>query len=161
MRLARWGKLDGVRVLVKAGADLDAEDENGLTAIDHATQRKRPEIIAYLLEQGARPSNEVPPPPGRIGGILLDEQGRPLMAELNKTVTAAQSSMANLDAAIGEARPGLQAFSKQTIPEVGLLVRDLREMSEALAAVAAKVDRGGASAIVGSPKLPTYKPKGN
>ena len=78
MRLARWGKLDGVRVLVKAGADLDAEDENGLTAIDHATQRKRPEIIAYLLEQGARPSNEVPPPPGRIGGILLDEQGRPL-----------------------------------------------------------------------------------
>lgn len=78
MRLARWGKLDGVRVLVKAGADLDAEDENGLTAIDHATQRERTDIIAYLLEQGARPSHEVPPPPGRIGGILQDEQERPL-----------------------------------------------------------------------------------
>ena len=78
MRLARWGKLEGVQVLVKAGADLDAEDENGLTAIDHATQRERTEIIAYLREQGARPSNEVPPPPGRIGGVLLDEQDRPL-----------------------------------------------------------------------------------
>ena len=101
---------------------------------------------------------------GKLAGTtnaLLDEQGRPLMAELNKTVAAAQSSMANLDAAIGDARPGLQAFSKQTIPEVGLLVRDLRDMSEALSAVAGKLDRGGAGSIIGAPKLPTYKPKGN
>ena len=66
MWLAGWGKLEGVRVLVKAGADLDAEDKSGLTAIDYATQQERPDIISYLLEQGARPSNEVPPPPGRI-----------------------------------------------------------------------------------------------
>lgn len=101
---------------------------------------------------------------GKLAGTtnaLLDDQGRPLMAELTKTVAAAQSSMANLDAAIGDARPGLQAFSKQTIPEAGLLVRDLREMSEALSAVAGKLDRGGAGSIIGAPKLPTYKPKGN
>lgn len=78
MRLARWGKLDSVRVLVRAGADLEAEDEKGLKAIDHATQQERADIVAYLLEQGARPSAEVPPPPGRIGGVLLDEQDRPL-----------------------------------------------------------------------------------
>ena len=44
---------------------------------------------------------------------------------------------------IGDARPGLQAFSKQTIPEVGQLVRDLREMSDALSAVAQRLNTAG------------------
>jgi len=80
---------------------------------------------------------------------------------LRRTVASAQSSMASLDAAIGDARPGLQAFSKQTMPEIGQLVRDLRDMSEALSGVATKLDRGGAGSLIGAPKLPTYKPKGN
>lgn len=100
---------------------------------------------------------------GKLAGTtnaLLDGEGRPLMADLRKTVQSAQKSMDALDGAITDARPGLQAFSKQTIPEVGQLVRDLREMSEALTAVAGRLDRGGASALVGSPKLPDYEPKG-
>ncbi|RJF94024.1 MlaD family protein [Sphingomonas cavernae] len=91
---------------------------------------------------------------------LLDGEGRPLMADLRKTVQSAQKSMDALDGAITDARPGLQAFSKQTIPEVGQLVRDLRDMSEALTAVAGRLDRGGAGSLVGSPKLPDYEPKG-
>lgn len=100
---------------------------------------------------------------GRLAGTtnaLLDGEGRPLMADLRKTVQSAQHSMDALDAAIGDARPGLQAFSKQTIPEVGQLVRDLRDMSEALTAVAGRLDRGGAGSLIGSPKLPDYEPKG-
>jgi len=34
-------------------------------------------------------------------------------------------------------------------------------MSEALTAVATKLDRGGAGALVGAPKLPDYKKKAN
>lgn len=89
---------------------------------------------------------------------LLETDGRPLMANLNKTIVSAQKSLATIDAAVGDARPGLQAFSKQTIPEVGQLVHDLRQMSQALTSVAEKLDRGGASSLIGQPKLPDYKP---
>lgn len=89
---------------------------------------------------------------------LLDQQGRPLLADLRKTVQAAETSMHNLDAAIGDARPGLQAFSKQTVPEVGQLVRDLRKMSDSLSRVSAKIDQQGATSILSSPKLPDYEP---
>ena len=90
---------------------------------------------------------------------LLTDDVRPAAQNLNKAVAAAQHSMQSLDAAIGDARPGLQAFSKQTIPEVGQLVHDLRQMSQALTAVAEKIDQGGAGSLVGPPKLPDYKGK--
>ena len=89
---------------------------------------------------------------------LLESDGRPLMANLNKTVASAQHSLATLDAAVNDARPGLQAFSKQTIPEAGQLVHDLRQMAQALTSVAEKLDRGGATSLIGQPKLPDYKP---
>jgi phospholipid/cholesterol/gamma-HCH transport system substrate-binding protein len=87
---------------------------------------------------------------------LLAHDARPLIADLRKTVQSADASMKNLDAAIGDARPGLQNFSKQTIPEVGQLVRDLREMSSALSAVAQRLNQQGAGGIVGGQKLPDY-----
>ena len=90
---------------------------------------------------------------------LLREDARPLIADLRNTVRAAETSMKNLDAAVGDARPGLQAFSKQTIPEVGQLVRDLREMSSALSSVAQKLDQQGATGIIGGTRLPDYKPR--
>ena len=90
---------------------------------------------------------------------MLDEQGRPLVGELRQTVARARSSMDNLDAVLSDARPGVQAFSKQTLPEMGLLVRDLREMSAALSGVAERLNRGGAGSLVGSRKLPDYEPK--
>ncbi len=89
---------------------------------------------------------------------LLAEEGKPLIADLRKTVRQAERSMANLDTVLSEARPGVQAFSKQTIPEIGALVRDLRVMSESLGSVAQKLDQGGAAALLGSPPLPDYKP---
>lgn len=84
---------------------------------------------------------------------------RPLIGDLRQTVQAAETSMNNLDAAIGDARPGLQAFSKQTVPEVGQLVRDLREMSDSLSAVSQRLNQQGAGGIIGGQKLPDYKPR--
>jgi len=89
---------------------------------------------------------------------VLADNIKPTIANLNKTIAAAQKSMETLDVTIGEARPGIQAFSKKTIPEVGQLVQDLRVMSQSLASVAEKIDQGGAGSILGSPKLPDYKP---
>jgi phospholipid/cholesterol/gamma-HCH transport system substrate-binding protein len=89
---------------------------------------------------------------------LLTESGKPMIEDLRKTAASAQKSMASLDAVLADARPGVQAFSTQTIPEVGQLVRDLRSMSESLGSVAQKLDQGGAGALLGSPPLPDYKP---
>jgi phospholipid/cholesterol/gamma-HCH transport system substrate-binding protein len=101
---------------------------------------------------------------GKLAGsttALVDNEGKPLMAELRASAQQAQKSLANLDAAIGDVRPGLQALSGQTIPEVGQLVRDLRVMSESLGSVATKLDQGGAGALLGAPALPDYKPGRN
>lgn len=101
----------------------------------------------------------------RMGGLAsttdqtLQRDVRPLIGDLRQTVRAAETSMNNLDAAIGDARPGLQAFSKQTIPEVGQLVRDLREMSDSLSAVSQRLNQQGAGGIIGGQTLPDYKPR--
>ncbi len=89
---------------------------------------------------------------------LVNEDGRPMIADLRKTIMQAEKSLATLDAAVGDARPGLQALSTQTVPEVGQLVRDLRSMSDSLGSVAQKLDQGGAGAILGPQPLPDYKP---
>jgi phospholipid/cholesterol/gamma-HCH transport system substrate-binding protein len=88
---------------------------------------------------------------------LLQRDARPLIADLRKTVRAAEGSMQNLDALLGDARPGVQAFSKQTIPEVGQLVRDLREVSSSLSVVSQRLETGGALGVISGPSLPTYK----
>jgi phospholipid/cholesterol/gamma-HCH transport system substrate-binding protein len=89
----------------------------------------------------------------------LSRDVRPMLADLRQTIRAAETSMGTLDATLGDARPGLQAFSNQTIPEVGQLVRDLREMSDSLNAVAQRLNTQGAGGIIGGSKLPDYKPR--
>jgi phospholipid/cholesterol/gamma-HCH transport system substrate-binding protein len=123
-----------------------------------------PEIAATLAETrvAVKQAGDAAEQIGKLAGTtnqLLDEQGRPLMTELRETVARARSSMDNLDAVLKDARPGVQAFSKQTLPEVGLLVRDLRDMAAALSGVAERLNQGGAGSLVGSRKLPDYKPK--
>jgi phospholipid/cholesterol/gamma-HCH transport system substrate-binding protein len=88
---------------------------------------------------------------------LLQRDARPLIADLRQTVRAAEGSMQNLDALLSDAKPGVQAFSKQTIPEVGQLVRDLREVSTSLSAVSQRLDTQGALGVISGPSLPNYK----
>lgn len=137
------------------------ENTNRLT---DALADRGPEIAATLAEtrvaiQRAGLAAE------EIGGLaatsnaMIAQDIRPAMANLNKTIASAQNSMETLDSAIGDARPGLQTFSKQTVPEVNRLVADLRQMSSALASVAERVDQQGASSIISQPKLPDYKAK--
>ena len=98
-------------------------------------------------------------------GALADKTGgavddlKPAAAKLSKALDAAQHSLETIDTLVADAKPGVQAFSKQTVPEIGQLVRDLRVMSAALTNVAEKIDQGGAGALLGQHALPDYKPK--
>ena len=90
---------------------------------------------------------------------VMQSDVRPAMANLNKATASAQHTLETLDAAITDARPGIKAFSSQTVPQINQLVRNISEMSDSLNAISSKLDRGGAGAVLGGSKLPDYKPR--
>ena len=89
---------------------------------------------------------------------LIQEQGEPAAEDLRKSIASVQSAANNLDAMIADARPGVQNLSKNTLPEVNRLVRDLRELSTSLQGVTQRVEEGGVGGALGPPKLPDYEP---
>jgi phospholipid/cholesterol/gamma-HCH transport system substrate-binding protein len=90
---------------------------------------------------------------------LLDREGRPLIADLRRTVQSANTSMKSLDALLGEAKPGVQTFSTRTLPEVGQLVRDLRTTTQSLKDISERLDQQGIGGVIGGEKLPDYRPQ--
>jgi ankyrin repeat protein len=53
MAAAEKGRTDAVNFLIEQGADLDAADPQGWTAVMHAISRQRSEILKLLLKAGA------------------------------------------------------------------------------------------------------------
>jgi phospholipid/cholesterol/gamma-HCH transport system substrate-binding protein len=134
-----------------------------LERVSGALADRSPEIAATLAEAriAVQRTGIAAEQIGKLAATtdsMLTEEGKPLMADLRKSVQSATRSIDTLDKTIAEAQPGVRAFSNQTMPEVNQLVRDLREMSRAFRGVAEKLDQQGAGSIVGSPKLPDYKP---
>lgn len=100
----------------------------------------------------------------RVGALadntnrLVVEQGQPAAEDLRKAIASVQAAAENLDAMVGDARPGVQNFSKSTLPELNRLVRDLRELTQSLQGVSERVEQGGIGGALGPEKLPDYKP---
>lgn len=89
---------------------------------------------------------------------LVTQDGRPAMENLNKTLASVQQATDNLNGMITEARPGVQNFSKSTLPEANRLVRDLRQLTQSLQAVSSRVNQQGIGGALGPEKLPDYNP---
>ena len=90
---------------------------------------------------------------------LVVEEGRPAAEDLRKAIAAVERSAVNLDAMVSDARPGIQNFSKSTLPEANRLIRDLRELSQSLKGVSERIEQGGIGGTLGPQKLPDYKPR--
>jgi phospholipid/cholesterol/gamma-HCH transport system substrate-binding protein len=121
-----------------------------------------PEIAATLAQTrvAVQQAGDAAQKIGDLAGTsnqLLAQDVKPMLANLNATIASAKQSTDTLNAALGDARPGLQTFSKQTVPEVGQLVHDLRQTAQSLSSVTEKIDQQGAGSLLGSPKLPDYK----
>lgn len=89
---------------------------------------------------------------------LVNEQGKPAAEDLRKTIASVQRAADNLDAVMADARPGIQNFSKTTIPEANRLVHDLRDLSSSLQGFSQRLDQEGIGGSLGPQKLPDYKP---
>jgi len=89
---------------------------------------------------------------------LVNEQGRPAAEDLRKAIAGVQAATENLDAMIADARPGIQNFTKSTLPEANRLVRDLRDLSGSLSQFSDRLNNDGALGVLGPEKLPDYKP---
>ena len=100
----------------------------------------------------------------RVGALadstnrLVNEQATPAAADLRKAIAAVQRTADTLDSVVAEAKPGLQNFSKSTLPEANRLVRDLRDLSASLSQFSDRLNNDGAMGVLGPEKLPDYKP---
>jgi len=86
----------------------------------------------------------------------LNEQVPVLLSRINKSAAAlrtlteelAQTSKA-VGAVVNETKPELQQFSRQTLPETGLLVTELRQLASTLTRVARDLEREPNSLVFG------------
>ncbi|MGF7169975.1 phospholipid/cholesterol/gamma-HCH transport system substrate-binding protein [Sphingobium xanthum] len=139
------GILDNVnrlsRDLAARGPELAATIVQARVTLESASK------AADALAQAANSTNE-----------LVNSEGKPLIADLRQTIRSAKTTLDSLDTTLKDAKPGVETFTRDTMPQIGLLVRDLRQMSRAILAVTEKIDQQGASGLIGSPALPDYKP---
>jgi phospholipid/cholesterol/gamma-HCH transport system substrate-binding protein len=96
----------------------------------------------------------------KVAGTL-DEQVPLLLARINKTAAALQTMTEELartsrtvGAVVNETGPELQQFSRQTLPEAGLLIAELRQLTGTLTRVARDLEREPNSLVFGRSKPP-------
>src|SRR6185369_14804779 len=89
---------------------------------------------------------------------LVTEDGKPAVQNLNKAISSVQQASDNLNNVISDARPGIQNFSKSTLPAANRLVHELQDLSQSLQQVTDRVNQQGIGGALGPEKLPDYKP---
>ena len=129
------------------GALADRAPEIAATIVETRTTLKTAEATLKRIDALAGSTQE-----------LIDKDGKPMVADLRQAIAAAEHSMARIDALTASAQPGLETLSTETLPEANRLVRDLRDLTASLGAVAAKLDEDPAGALIGGRNLPDYTP---
>lgn len=164
--------VERLSTLTERLSDLLSEDNqesfsqllNNVESITSSFAQQAPELTAAL--QDARVAiAQAGIASEKIGNLadstdrLVNSDGQQLAAELRATMASARKSLAALEATATAAQPGVTNFSEQTLPEVNLLVRDLRATSKSLKNLTEQVEQGGASSLISSQPLPDYEPK--
>lgn len=102
---------------------------------------------------------------GSINGLardadtLVNQDARPAVDDLRKTLARTQALLANIDAAITENRPGLARFTNNTLGDTGKLIGDLRELSRSITRLTDRIDQGSAASLFLGEKAPVYDGK--
>lgn len=92
------------------------------------------------------------------GQSLIDSDIRPMAADLRRAAARVDATLAKVEAVAASAQPGVEILVNQTIPETTQLIRELRETTARLGAIAGKLDEDPAGALIGGRRLPEYQP---
>lgn len=90
---------------------------------------------------------------------LLDNEGKPMMNELRKTLMAANGSLKALETTLNGVNPAVETLNSQTLPEINQLARDLKQLSGSLKSVTERMDQEGVGSLISAPALPDYENK--
>lgn len=96
---------------------------------------------------------------GQSADTLLNAEGKPLVADLRQAITTATATLKQIEAVTAAAEPGVRTVATQTVPQVNQLVADLRDVSQQMGALAAKLDEDPLGALTGGRQLPDYAPE--
>ena len=124
-----------------------------------------PEIAATLVETRAtlKQATAAAAALTRLTGhadTILTTDAAPLVHDLRATAGKANATLAKLDTLVGTAQPGIDTFTSQTLPETAQLLREARDATAQLGAIAAKLDQDPAGALLGGRRLPEYAAPG-
>ena len=89
---------------------------------------------------------------------MLNNEGNGLAKQLRTTLASVQGAADALKATANDARPGVQQLNERTLPAAEAAIRELQATTRSLREVTDRINDRGVSSIVGSPKLPDYKP---
>ena len=78
---------------------------------------------------------------------MLENDLAPAAAEFRQLAENADSLVANLDLIVSENRENINTFTSATLPEMTLLVKDLRELSKSITALAERLEDNPAEII--------------
>lgn len=89
--------------------------------------------------------------------LAINEDTRPLLKDLRTLSHNTDSAIRKLDGILADAKPGLTEFGQDTLPEIGLLVSDLRELTRTLNRLGERIDQGSAASLFSGDKVPEYR----
>ncbi|MFA7439605.1 MAG: MlaD family protein [Sphingomonadaceae bacterium] len=90
---------------------------------------------------------------------VLREDAKPLIGDLRRAVQSADALLVRMETVTAAAEPGVQSFSAETIPEANRMIRELREVAEALGAMSRNVGEDPLGSFVRGRQLPDYQPE--
>jgi phospholipid/cholesterol/gamma-HCH transport system substrate-binding protein len=89
---------------------------------------------------------------------VINSDAKPLVADLRATLSNANATLAKIDKVADAAQPGAEQLSTQVVPNADALIREMREATAQLGALATKLDEDPAGALIGGRRLPDYIP---
>lgn len=89
---------------------------------------------------------------------MINDQGNGIAKQLRQTLGSAQAAADELQATLTDVRPAARKLHEHTLPAVEAAARDFGAAAKSLREVTDKITDRGVSSIVGSPRLPDYKP---
>lgn len=96
---------------------------------------------------------------GASADTLIHSEITPLVQDLRATVTTADKVLAQMGQVAAHAGPGMEQVTQRTVPEVNRLISELRELTQNLGALSARMDEDPLGTLTGSRPLPDYQPE--